>query len=243
MVLRDQFAQYQTEFEKYAAEGYRVLIAANYPGILTEDNSALKENVQVLGYILLSNPIRKEAKSTFQYFNQQGVDIKVISGDNPVTVARVAKQAGINGADKYIDAQTIKDGEYEQAMQNYNVFGRVKPDQKRKFVVALQNQGNTVAMTGDGVNDILAMKKADCSIAMASGNSAAVQASQVVLLDSNFAKMPLVVNQGRQVVNNIQRSASLFLVKNIFSFLMAIFSLIMTCLLYTSDAADDVYQV
>ena len=113
-------------------------------------------------------------------------------------------------------------------MQNYNVFGRVKPDQKRKFVVALQNQGNTVAMTGDGVNDILAMKKADCSIAMASGNSAAVQASQVVLLDSNFAKMPLVVNQGRQVVNNIQRSASLFLVKNIFSFLMAIFSLIMT---------------
>lgn len=228
MVLRDQFAQYQTEFEKYAAEGYRVLIAANYPGVLTEDNSALKENVQVLGYILLSNPIRKEAKSTFQYFNQQGVDIKVISGDNPVTVARVAKQAGINGADKYIDAQTIKDGEYEQAVQNYNVFGRVKPDQKRKFVVALQNQGNTVAMTGDGVNDILAMKKADCSIAMASGNSAAVQASQVVLLDSNFAKMPLVVNQGRQVVNNIQRSASLFLVKNIFSFLMAIFSLIMT---------------
>lgn len=216
MVLRDQFAQYQTEFEKYAAEGYRVLIAANYPGVLTEDNSALKENVQVLGYILLSNPIRKEAKSTFQYFNQQGVDIKVISGDNPVTVARVAKQAGINGADKYIDAQTIKDGEYEQAVQNYNVFGRVKPDQKRKFVVALQNQGNTVAMTGDGVNDILAMKKADCSIAMASGNSAAVQASQVVLLDSNFAKMPLVVNQGRQVVNNIQRSASLFLVKNIF---------------------------
>ena len=179
MVLRDQFAQYQTEFEKYAAEGYRVLIAANYPGVLTEDNSALKENVQVLGYILLSNPIRKEAKSTFQYFNQQGVDIKVISGDNPVTVARVAKQAGINGADKYIDAQTIKDGEYEQAVQNYNVFGRVKPDQKRKFVVALQNQGNTVAMTGDGVNDILAMKKADCSIAMASGNSAAVQASQV----------------------------------------------------------------
>ena len=102
MVLRDQFAQYQTEFEKYAAEGYRVLIAANYPGVLTEDNSALKENVQVLGYILLSNPIRKEAKSTFQYFNQQGVDIKVISGDNPVTVARVAKQAGINGADKYM---------------------------------------------------------------------------------------------------------------------------------------------
>lgn len=203
MVLRDQYEQYQDEFEKYAAEGYRVLLVATYPGVLTEESSTLKEKVKVLGYILLSNPIRKEAKSTFQYFAKQGVDIKVISGDNPVTVARVAKQAGINGADKYIDAQTIKDGEYEKAVQEYNVFGRVKPEQKRKFVVALQNQGGTVAMTGDGVNDILAMKKADCSIAMASGNSAAVQASQVVLLDSNFAKMPLVVNEGRQVVNNI----------------------------------------
>lgn len=228
MVLRNQYEQYRDEFEKYAAEGYRVLLVATYPDVLTEEDSTLKEDVKVLGYILLSNPIRKEAKSTFQYFAKQGVDIKVISGDNPVTVSRVAKQAGISGADKYIDAQTIKDGEYEKAVQEYNVFGRVKPEQKRKFVVALQNQGNTVAMTGDGVNDILAMKKADCSIAMASGNSAAVQASQVVLLDSNFAKMPLVVNEGRQVVNNIQRSASLFLVKNIFSFLMAIFALIMT---------------
>lgn len=228
MVLRDQFDQYKSEFESYAAQGYRVLIVADYPAVLTENNSSLHAPVKVLGYILLSNPIRKEAKSTFEYFGTQGVNIKVISGDNPVTVARVAKQAGINGADKYIDAQTIHDGEYEKAVKEYNVFGRVKPEQKRKFVTALQKQGNTVAMTGDGVNDILAMKKADCSIAMASGNSAAVQASQVVLLDSNFAKMPQVVNEGRRVVNNIQRSASLFLVKNIFSFLMAIFSLIMT---------------
>lgn len=228
MVLRDQFEQYQDEFEKYAAEGYRVLIVASYPGVLTEDDSTLKEKVDVLGYILLSNPIRKEAKATFSYFAKQGVNIKVISGDNPVTVAHVAKQAGIAGSEKYIDAQTIQDGEYEKAVSEYNVFGRVKPEQKRKFVTALQKQGNTVAMTGDGVNDILAMKKADCSIAMASGNSAAVQASQVVLLDSNFAKMPQVVNEGRQVVNNIQRSASLFLVKNIFSFLMAIFALVMT---------------
>lgn len=228
MVLRAQFDQYQDEFEKYAAEGYRVLIVAQYPGILTEDDSTLKQNVKVLGYILLSNPIRKEAQSTFSYFAKQGVNIKVISGDNPVTVARIAKQAGISGSDKYIDAQTIQEGEYEKTVQEYNVFGRVKPEQKRKFVTALQKQGNTVAMTGDGVNDILAMKKADCSIAMASGNSAAVQASQVVLLDSNFTKMPQVVNEGRRVVNNIQRSASLFLVKNIFSFLMAIFSLIMT---------------
>lgn len=228
MVLRGQFHDYQAEFEKYAAEGYRVLIVANYPGILTADNSALKTDVQVLGYILLSNPIRKEAKATFVYFAKQGVHIKVISGDNPVTVARVAKQAGIAGASLFVDAQQIHEGEYEEAVQKYNVFGRVKPEQKRKLVVALQKLGNKVAMTGDGVNDILAMKKADCSIAMASGNSAAVQASQVVLLDSDFAKMPQVVNEGRRVVNNIQRSASLFLVKNIFSFLMAIFSLVMT---------------
>ncbi len=228
MVLRQQFDEYKNEFEKYAAQGYRVLIVADYPDILTEDDSALKEKVTVLGYILLSNPIRKEAKSTFAYFAKQGVNIKIISGDNPVTVARVAKQAGISGSDKYIDAEQIHDGEYEKAVQEYNVFGRVKPEQKRKFVTALQKLGNKVAMTGDGVNDILAMKKADCSIAMASGNSAAVQASQVVLLDSNFAKMPQVVNEGRRVVNNIQRSASLFLVKNIFSFLMAIFSLVMT---------------
>lgn len=228
MVLRSQFAQYKDEFENYAEEGYRVLIVAEYPGILTEDHSTLQAKVQVFGYLLLSNPIRQEAKATFKYFYQQGVKIKVISGDNPVTVARVASQAGIKGADKYIDAQTINDGDYERAVQEYNVFGRVKPEQKRKFVVALQKLGHKVAMTGDGVNDILAMKKADCSIAMASGNSAAVQASQVVLLDSNFAKMPQVVNEGRRVVNNIQRSASLFLVKNIFSFLMAIFSLVLT---------------
>lgn len=227
MVLRDQFDEYQAEFEHYAATGYRVLIVANYPGVLTENDSALVKPVEVYGYILLTNPIRKEAKATFEYFAKQGVEIKVISGDNPVTVSKVAQQAGIKNSDRYIDAQEIPEDGYEEAMQKYSVFGRVKPEQKRKFVKALQNQGNTVAMTGDGVNDILAMKKADCSIAMASGNSAAVQASQVVLLDSNFARMPKVVNEGRRVVNNIQRSASLFLVKNIFSFLMAIFSLIM----------------
>ena len=227
MVLRDQFDEYQAEFEKYAKTGYRVLIVADYPGVLTEDDSKLTKPVEVYGYILLTNPIRKEAKATFEYFAKQGVAIKVISGDNPVTVSRVAQQAGIQNSDAYIDASEIPENGYEEAVQKYSVFGRVKPEQKRKFVKALQKQGNTVAMTGDGVNDILAMKKADCSIAMASGNSAAVQASQVVLLDSNFARMPKVVNEGRRVVNNIQRSASLFLVKNIFSFLMAIFSLVM----------------
>lgn len=227
MVLRDQFDECQAEFEKYAKTGYRVLIVADYPGVLTEDDSKLTKPVEVYGYILLTNPIRKEAKATFEYFAKQGVAIKVISGDNPVTVSRVAQQADIQNSDAYIDASEIPENGYEEAVQKYSVFGRVKPEQKRKFVKALQKQGNTVAMTGDGVNDILAMKKADCSIAMASGNSAAVQASQVVLLDSNFARMPKVVNEGRRVVNNIQRSASLFLVKNIFSFLMAIFALVM----------------
>lgn len=227
MVLRLQFDDYKDEFESFAGQGYRVLIVAKIDQVLSEEDSKLTESVEVLGYILLSNPIRKEAKKTFEYFAKQGVAIKVISGDNPVTVSRVAGQAGIKDYDRYLDAQIIKDGEYDQAVNDYAVFGRVKPEQKRKFVTALQKAGHTVAMTGDGVNDILAMKKADCSIAMASGNDAAVQASQVVLLDSNFAKMPMVVNQGRQVVNNIQRSASLFLVKNIFSLLMSIFSLIM----------------
>lgn len=215
MVLRGQLTDHQAEFAKY-------------PGELADEKEKLTQPVEVLGYVLLSNPIRKEAKSTFEYFAKQGVKIKVISGDNPVTVSRVAQQAGIVGSDRYVDAQSIKDGEYDQAVLDYNVFGRVKPEQKKEFVQALQRNGQTVAMTGDGVNDILAMKEADCSIAMASGNSAAVQASQVVLLDSSFAKMPEVVNEGRQVVNNIERSAGLFLVKNIFSLLMALMSLILT---------------
>ena len=228
MVLRNDFTKYEGEIQTYAEKGYRVLVVASSSEKLNEDNSKLTKPVTLLGYLLLSNPIRKEAKVTFEYFAKQGVEIKVISGDNPVTVSHVAQQAGIQNSEKYIDAQTIEEGQYEETVKNYSIFGRVKPEQKRKLITALQNTGNTVAMTGDGVNDILAMKKADCSIAMASGNSAAVQASQVVLLDSNFAKMPDVVNEGRQVVNNIQRSASLFLVKNIFSLLMAIFALVMT---------------
>lgn len=224
-VLRGQFKDYEKEINKYTSQGYRVLAFAKYPEALEDEKQKLSKEVDLLGYILISNPIRKEARNTFKYFERQGVNVKVISGDNPLTVARVAKQAGIKDADKLIDATEIGEGDYEEVVRKYNVFGRVKPDQKKKLIKALQKNGNTVAMTGDGVNDILAMKSADCSIAMASGNSAAVQASQVVLLDSNFARMPKVVDEGRKVVNNIERSASLFLVKNIFSFLMAIFSL------------------
>ena len=165
------------------------------------------------------------SEKTFTYFKEQGVAIKVISGDNPATVSEVAKRAGIDGAESYVDASTLaSEKDIAEAVDQYTVFGRVTPKQKQLIVRALQKQKHTVAMTGDGVNDILAMKDADCSIAMASGSEAAAQAAQTVLLDSDFGRMPYVVFEGRQVVNNIQRSASLFLVKNIFSLLMAIFS-------------------
>ena len=226
-VLRDDFDKYKEEIERYAGKGNRVLVFGTYDGEL--DGKALTGKATPLGYVLLANPIRKEAPETFAYFAEQGVEVKVISGDNPLTVSEVAKEAGIANADRYVDAATLhSDAEIADAVANYTVFGRVTPDQKRKFVHALKDQGKTVAMTGDGVNDVLALKDADCSVAMASGSDAAVQASQVVLLESNFACMPSVVMEGRRVVNNIQRSASLFLVKNIFSFLLALISLFAT---------------
>lgn len=222
-VLREDYDNYREQIEQYSSEGYRVLVFGIYDGVI--DGKALTGKVTPLGLVFLSNPIRKEAPETFKYFENQGVEIKVISGDNPVTVSQVALQAGIANADNYIDASTLTTDEtIEDAVLRYTVFGRVTPDQKRKFVRALKKAGRTVAMTGDGVNDVLALKDADCSVAMASGSDAAAQASQIVLLDSNFACMPSVVMEGRRVVNNIERSASLFLVKNIFSFLLSLFS-------------------
>lgn len=223
-VLREDYDNYREQIEQYSSEGYRVLVFGIYDGVI--DGKALTGKVTPLGLVFLSNPIRKEAPETFKYFENQGVEIKVISGDNPVTVSQVALQAGIANADNYIDASTLTTDEtIEDAVLRYTVFGRVTPDQKRKFVRALKKAGRTVAMTGDGVNDVLALKDADCSVAMASGSDAAAQASQLVLLDSNFACMPSVVMEGRRVVNNIERSASLFLVKNIFSFLLSLFSI------------------
>ncbi len=222
-ILREDYEKHREDIQSHASKGYRVLVFASYEG--KPDGKPLTEKVEPLGYILLANPIRKEAPETFAYFAEQGVEVKVISGDNPLTVAEAAKEAGIVNADRYVDAAALKtDEDVDKAMREYTVFGRVTPDQKRQFVQALKSQGKTVAMTGDGVNDVLALKDADCSVAMASGSDAAVQASQVVLLDSDFACMPAVVLEGRRVVNNIQRSASLFLVKNIFSFLLSIFS-------------------
>lgn len=225
-VLQSQYINYEKQITSYSKEGFRVLVFGIYHGII--DGKALAAPVTPLGLILLSNPIRKEAKATFQYFAKQGVDIKVISGDNPVTVSKVATEAGIQNADRYVDASTLTTkSEIRDAMDKYTVFGRVTPNQKRQFVQALKEDGNIVAMTGDGVNDVLALKDADCSIAMASGSDVAAQAAQLVLLESNFACMPSVVLEGRRVVNNIERSASLFLVKNLFSFLMSIFSMVL----------------
>lgn len=222
-VLREDYTKYQGRIEQYTSRGFRVLVFGSYDGEL--DGKPLTGTVTPLGYVLLLNKVREEAPATFKYFADQGVAIKVISGDNPITVSETAKQAGIEGAENYVDAGTLKtEEEIALAVSKYTVFGRVIPEQKRQFVQALKKQGMTVAMTGDGVNDVLALKDADCSVAMASGSDAAVQASQVVLLESDFSRMPEVVLEGRRVVNNIQRSASLFLVKNIFSFLLAIFS-------------------
>ena len=224
-VLKEDYAERADTITELASDGTRVLVFGTYDGV--PDGKPLARPVTPLGYILLANPIREAAKETFQYFAEQGVEVKVISGDNPVTVSKVAGQAGIENAEHYVDASTLQTPEeMKKAVLESTVFGRVTPNQKRQFVQILKEAGHTVAMTGDGVNDILALKDADCSIAMASGSEAAAQASQLVLLESDFSCMPQVVLEGRRVVNNIQRSASLFLVKNIFSFLLSLISFV-----------------
>lgn len=225
-VLRGQFAQYQEQIATYSSKGYRVLVFAQYEGTL--DRKPLTEPVLPLCFVMLANPIRKGAKETFAYFAENDVDIKVISGDNPLTVSVIAAEAGIVGAERFVDASTLKEKEdYYRAVEEYTVFGRVTPSQKRMLVQALKEHKKTVAMTGDGVNDVLALKDADCSVAMASGSEAASNVAQLVLLDSDFSRMPSVVAEGRRVVNNIERTAALYIVKNIFSMLLAIFSVIL----------------
>lgn len=225
-IMHEDFARIEEEIIPYADKGDRVLLFARYDGENVENG--INGSVTPLGFVALANPIRENAVKTFEYFKSQGVAIKVISGDNPRTVSRIAIQAGIESAESFVDAATLDtEDKIADAVNKYTVFGRVTPKQKEQLVKALQAKGHTVAMTGDGVNDILAMKDADCSVAMASGSEAAAQAAQVVLLDSDFAHMPDVVYEGRRVVNNIQRSASLFLVKNIFSLLLSLFSVIL----------------
>ncbi len=234
-VMTSDYESVQKKVEKYAAKGYRVMIFGRVMGrrghkgeknIDISREGLSDYEVEPIFYLCLQNPLRETAVETFSYFAKQDVRVIVISGDNPMTVSEVAKSAGIKDGEKFVNSATLtSDKMISEAVEKYTVFGRTTPEQKQKIVRALKAKGHTVAMTGDGVNDILAMKSADCSVAMAAGSDAAAQAAQVVLLDSDFAHMPEIVAEGRRTINNIQRSATLFLVKNIFSILLAVFSI------------------
>ena len=206
--------------------GERVLVFGEAEGGLA-DTGLAGNRISPILFLLLRNPIRNGAAQTFAYFANQGVRICVISGDHPMTVSKIAKTAGIPGADKAVDASTLKTGDdMLRAVSGHVVFARVTPEQKKELVHAFQKDGHTVAMVGDGVNDIMAMKAADCSVAMASGSDAAVQSAQVALLDSDFSHMPQIVAEGRRIIGNIERSATLFLSKNMFSMMLSVFSII-----------------
>ena len=224
-IMGGRFHEIREQVNEWSGLGYRVLLVAQYDDF-PEERRLVERKLTPLALVLLTNRIRPEAPETFAYFKEQGVAIKVISGDNPATVADVARRAGIPGAERYIDTTKLEsDKDFLNAVEDYTVFGRVTPEKKKKLIKALKKRKHTVAMTGDGVNDVLAMKEADCGIAMASGAQAASQVAQLVLLDSNFAAMPGIVAEGRRVINNIQRSAALFLVKNIFSFFLSIITI------------------
>ena len=208
----------------YAEEGFRILVLAHSEQ--ETEGTERPAGLEPIGLFLITDVIREEAPDTLAFFDSQGVDLKVISGDDPVTVSAIAKKAGLKNADHYIDATTITTPEeMQRAVAECSVFGRVTPQQKKQMVQALQAQKHTVAMTGDGVNDVLALKEADCSIAMAAGSDAAKNIANVVLLDSNFGAMPHIVNQGRRVVNNIRSAASMFLIKTIFSVLLSLITI------------------
>lgn len=219
-VLKDSYHQYQSFLDQYT--DYRVLVVAYQK----ESLASGPINLSVLGFVLIQDKIRKEAPDTLKYFKEQGVTVKIISGDNFKTVCSIAKRAGIEDA-KGMDATLLNSDNIDEMLEKYDVFGRVTPDQKKMIIESLQRKGHTVAMTGDGVNDVLALKKADCSIAMASGSDAAKNVSQLVLLDSNFASMPEVVAEGRRTINNVERSASLLLIKTIFTCILVVICIFM----------------
>ncbi len=219
-VLKSNYEKYASLISEYANQGLRVIC-------LAQSNNAFKDGKiqrlpKLIALILIEDQIRPEAPDTIQYFKDNGVEVKVISGDNPITVAEVARRVGIENAEKCISLDGMTDEEIIEAATKFTVFGRVKPEQKKLLVQALQKTGKTVAMTGDGVNDIPALKEADCSIAMASGNDAIKSVAQLVLVDSNFASMPEVVKEGRRVINNVQQTAMLYLVKTLFMTALAI---------------------
>ncbi len=220
-VFRETNKKLKEHASKFAKDGVRVLVLAHSKNHCKEKN--LPENLTACAFLLLTDRIRKSAPETLQYFKNQGVAIKIISGDNHETVSNIAKRSGVLFPEKYVDASTlVTDEDIKEAAEQYTVFGRVTPMQKLKLVQALKEQGHTVAMTGDGVNDVMALKEADCSIAMQSGSDAARNVSQLVLMDSDFASMPDIVAEGRRTINNIQRSAALYLTKTIYSAILAL---------------------
>ena len=219
-ILKDKMYLYREQIEQYSEEYRVILLAHSYESFQGKE---LPENIEVLGLVLITDKMRNNAKATLKYFKDQGVDVRIISGDNPNTVSKIAKQAGVEEYKKYIDCTTLKsEEEIEKAVKQYKIFGRVTPIQKKQIISQLKKAGHTVAMTGDGVNDIIALKEADCSIAMASGSDAARNVSQIVLLDSDFASMPKIVAEGRRTINNLERSAALFLSKTIYSTILAV---------------------
>ena len=223
-VLTKNYGMVAADVNKAANGGYRVICLAHSNGIINEDR--VEGEIVPIALILIEDTIRPDAIETINYFKQSGVEVKVISGDNPLTVSKISERAGIDNSDQYISLDGLSDKEVIRAADKYTVFGRVSPAQKKLLVMTLKELGRTVAMTGDGVNDILALKEADCSISLASGSEAARNVSHLVLLDSNFSSMPKVVAEGRRVINNVQRVASLFLTKTIFSLLLAIYCIV-----------------
>ena len=225
-VLKERYSLVENDVKEYSAQGFRVLVLVRTTQPLKDDLD--RERLKPIALIVLSDKIRDNAKDTLAYFAKQGVELKVISGDNPLTVSKVAERAGLANADKFIDATELDtDEKIYEACDKYTIFGRVTPKQKKVLVTALKSKGHTVGMTGDGVNDVMALKEADCSIAMASGSEASRNVAQLVLLDSDFAALPSVVAEGRRVINNIERAASLFLVKTSFSILLTLLLIIL----------------
>ncbi len=225
IVLGKEYEKYKSKLDEYSEE-CRVLVLAK--SVEKLENKQLPCKITICGFVLLQDVIRKEAGDTLKYFKEQGVNIKIISGDNPITVASIAKRAGVENFDKYIDMRNIEQSEIKDIVKKYTIFGRVSPTQKQELVKAIKDNGHTVAMTGDGVNDVLALKEADCSIAIATGSDAARNVSQLVLLNSNFSSMPKIVAEGRRTINNIERSSELFLTKTIYASILAVLFAIIT---------------
>ena len=224
LLKNEEFNKIESKINEYASQGLRVLLLAHSNNSISQD--AVPEDFSPIALILIVDNVRADAIDTIQWFKDNGVAIKVISGDNPITVSEVSKRVGIDGAEKYVSLEGMSDEDVEKVANEYTVFGRVSPEQKAILVKAMKAAGHVTAMTGDGVNDILALKEADCAISVAAGSDAARNISHLVLMDNNFNSMPKVVYEGRRVINNVQSSASLFLMKTMFTMFMTLLTLI-----------------